>query len=110
MASATPDKGPIPQDKALNDVHFAINKLKKNKELKEEFEELIDKEKEHKELKGFELVELKAGETKTVSFVLGPKELGFYNNQGKFLVEEGDFEVFIGGDSSTNLKTTFTLK
>lgn len=63
-----------------------------------------------KELKGFKLVFLKKKETKTITFELTNDELGFYNNQGKFLVEEGDFEVFIGGDSSTNLKTTFTLK
>lgn len=60
-----------------------------------------------KELKGFELVELKAGETKTVSFVLGPKELGFYNNLGQWIVESGDFNIFVGGSSETTLETRF---
>jgi len=63
-----------------------------------------------KELKGFELVTLKKGETKTINFELSKAELGFYNNQGEFLLEDGEFEVFIGGDSTTNLKTTFLLK
>ena len=63
-----------------------------------------------KELKGFELITLKKGETKTIIFELNKAELGFYDNQGQFLVEEGEFEVFIGGDSTTDLKTSFTLK
>ncbi|CAL2107814.1 Periplasmic beta-glucosidase [Tenacibaculum sp. 190524A02b] len=60
-----------------------------------------------KELKGFELVELKPNETKKITFTLSSKELGFYNNQGIFVVEPGIFEVFIGGSSTTTLKTKF---
>ncbi|WP_405301788.1 beta-glucosidase BglX [Kordia sp.] len=63
-----------------------------------------------KELKGFELVHFKKGETKTIEFTLTNKELGFFNNQGKYLVEAGDFEVFVGGSSNTILKDAFTLK
>ncbi|MGH1387368.1 beta-glucosidase BglX [Kordia sp.] len=63
-----------------------------------------------KELKGFELVHFKKGETKTIEFTLTNKELGFFNNQGKYKVEAGDFEVFIGGSSNTVLKDTFILK
>ncbi len=62
-----------------------------------------------KELKGFELIELKKGETKTVEFSLTKKELGFYNSTGDFIVETGDFEIFIGGNSSETLKDTFYL-
>jgi beta-glucosidase len=62
-----------------------------------------------KELKGFELLSLKKGETQSVSFKLTKKELGFYNNQGEFVVEPGDFEIFIGGSSDTKLKASFTL-
>ncbi|WP_298531676.1 beta-glucosidase BglX [uncultured Algibacter sp.] len=61
-----------------------------------------------KELKGFELIKLKAGETKTVSFVLSKEELGFYNNIGKWVVESGDFKIFVGGSSETRLETHFT--
>ena len=39
-----------------------------------------------KELKGFEMIELKAGETKTITFTLTDAELGFYNNQNEFVV------------------------
>ncbi|WP_159949543.1 beta-glucosidase BglX [Polaribacter septentrionalilitoris] len=63
-----------------------------------------------KELKGFELVELKKGETKTITLKLTKSELGFYTNHGKFIVEPGDFEVFVGGDSTADLKTSFELK
>ena len=62
-----------------------------------------------KELKGFELVELKKGETKTVAFTLNKETLGFYNNDGKYIVEAGDFKVFVGGSSNTSLETTFEL-
>jgi beta-glucosidase len=63
-----------------------------------------------RELKGFELVYLKANETKTVTFRLTEDELGFYNNEGNYMVEPGNFEVFVGGNSQTTLKTQFTLK
>ena len=62
-----------------------------------------------KELKGFELINLKKGETKQLNFELSKEELGFYNNEGKFIIEPGDFEVFVGGSSETSLKGGFTL-
>ena len=62
-----------------------------------------------KELKGFELLELKAGETKTVNFTLTEAELGFYSNTREWLVEQGDFKVFIGGSSKTVLEDDFAL-
>ncbi|SNR16520.1 beta-glucosidase BglX [Tenacibaculum jejuense] len=62
-----------------------------------------------RELKGFELVNLKKDETKTIEFNLSKKELGFYNNDGKFIVEPGKFEVFVGGSSVTKLKQEFEL-
>ncbi|MGB6267998.1 MAG: fibronectin type III-like domain-contianing protein, partial [Olleya sp.] len=62
-----------------------------------------------KELKGFELVELEPGETKTIQLTLTKEELGFFNNQGEFIVEEGDFEVYVGGSSKTTLQDKFTL-
>lgn len=63
-----------------------------------------------KELKGFELVPLKAGETKTIHFTLNKETLGYYDNDGKFIVEPGDFKVFVGGSSVTTLETAFELK
>ncbi|SEP03430.1 beta-glucosidase [Flavobacterium sp. CF108] len=63
-----------------------------------------------KELKGFELLELKKGETKTVHFTLTDKEIGFYDNDGKFLVEPGLFNVMVGWNSNEGLTTKFELK
>jgi len=62
-----------------------------------------------KELKGFELVSLKSKETKIIEFTLTDKELGFYNNKGEYVVEAGEFEIFVGGDSKTVLKTKIDL-
>jgi len=63
-----------------------------------------------KELKGFQLVELETGETRTVSFPITPKMLEFYTANRKREVEDGDFNVFIGGNS-IDLKTTkFSFK
>ena len=62
-----------------------------------------------KELKGFEMIELKAGETKTITFTLTDAELGFYNNQNEFVVEPGTFKVMVGGSSDANLTTQFNV-
>ena len=63
-----------------------------------------------KELKGFELTELQKGETKKINFVLTEKELGFYNAQGEYVIEPGEFEVYVGGNSMQNLKASFVLE
>lgn len=52
-----------------------------------------------KELKGFQKIELKAGESKTVSFSITPEDLKFYNYDLKYDWEAGDFEIMIGGNS-----------
>ena len=62
-----------------------------------------------KELKGFEMIELKPGETKTVIFTLTDAELGFYNHQNEFVVEPGSFKVMVGGSSDANLTTQFNV-
>lgn len=63
-----------------------------------------------KELKGFELIVLNKGETKTIEFNLTDKELGFYNNAGEFLVESGLFNIMVGGNSIEGLSSSFELK
>lgn len=63
-----------------------------------------------KELKGFELIALKKGETKTVTFTLTEKELGFYDNDGKYLVEAGTFKLMVGGSSDKGLEGQFELE
>jgi len=52
-----------------------------------------------KELKGFQKIELKAGESKTVSFKITPEDLKFYNSDIKYDWEAGDFQILIGGNS-----------
>ncbi len=63
-----------------------------------------------KELKGFEKFSLKAKESKTVTFSLTDKELGFFNGRGEFLVEPGQFDVMVGTNSMEGLTATFELK
>lgn len=52
-----------------------------------------------KELKGFQKIELNAGETKTVSFSITVKDLMYYHNDMKYDWESGEFEIMIGGNS-----------
>ena len=62
-----------------------------------------------KELKGFQKIALKKGETQTVTFEISLEDLKFYNADLKFVAETGKFEVFIGGNSDTQLKEKFEL-
>lgn len=61
-----------------------------------------------KELKGFQKIELKAGESRTVTFNITPEDLKFYNYDLKYDWESGDFTIMIGGNSrdvkSTDIK------
>lgn len=62
-----------------------------------------------KELKGFEKVFIEAGTFKTLQFELGEDALGFYNNQGQFVLEPGMFDVMVGGSSNTELTASFEI-
>lgn len=63
-----------------------------------------------KELKGFQKIALKKGESKTVSFTISVEDLKFYNNEHKFTVEPGEFEIAIAPSSDFKFKNSFTLK
>jgi beta-glucosidase len=52
-----------------------------------------------KELKGFQRVELAAGETKNVTITLDASQLAFYNRKMEFIVEPGEFDVMVGNSS-----------
>jgi beta-glucosidase len=52
-----------------------------------------------KELKGFQKISLKAGESKTVTFNITPNDLKFYNSNLKYDWEPGEFVIMIGGNS-----------
>ncbi len=62
-----------------------------------------------KELKGFELVTLKPGESKEVSFTIDTKTIQFYTANNKWEAETGDFKVFVGGSSKTSLEADFSF-
>ena len=63
-----------------------------------------------RELKGFEKVFLKAGESKTVSFKITPELLRFYDYDLNHVTEPGDFDVMIGGSSQAEKTARLTLK
>ena len=59
-----------------------------------------------KELKGFEKNMLQPDESKIITFTLTDKELGFYDNEGNYHVEDGMFDIMVGGSSEKVLKAT----
>ena len=61
-----------------------------------------------KELKGFQKVSLKAGESKTVNFQITVDDLKFYNADLKYVAEPGDFKLFIGSNSRDVKENNFT--
>lgn len=63
-----------------------------------------------KELKGFEKIKLKAGESKTVSFTINAELLKFYNSNIEYVAEPGEFEVMIGTNSQDVKTARFNLK
>ena len=52
-----------------------------------------------KELKGFERVFLKKGETKRVNIRLSKEDLCFYDSEGNLIFEPGEFDIMIGANS-----------
>lgn len=62
-----------------------------------------------KELKGFELIELKPNMTKTVEFKLTSQEFGYFDNNGDFEMQPGEFTIYVGGDSTAKLNKIITL-
>jgi beta-glucosidase len=62
-----------------------------------------------KELKGFKRIFLPAGKSETIAFSLHTDELAFYDRQMDFKTEPGLFNVWIGGNSDTELKTEFEV-
>lgn len=63
-----------------------------------------------KELKGFQRVALKAGESKDVKFKIDASLLKYYNFDLQYVCEPGDFDVMIGGSSDAVKTARFTLK
>lgn len=63
-----------------------------------------------KELKGFEKVFIKAGESKTISFKITSELLSFYDYDLNYVAEPGDFDIMIGGSSQMVKSTRLTLR
>ena len=63
-----------------------------------------------KELKGFEIIDLGPGESKTVEFIINEKLLEFYNGSNEWTTEKGEFNVFIGNSSQTKNSTSFNFR
>ena len=62
-----------------------------------------------KELKGFQQVSLKPGESKRISFTISAEDLRFYNEKLQYIYEPGEFRLFIGGNSNEVKEAKFTL-
>ncbi len=56
-----------------------------------------------KELKNYARINLAAGEVKEVTLSLKKSDMGFYDNQGKYVFESGLFRIYVGGNSRDTL-------
>jgi beta-glucosidase len=63
-----------------------------------------------KELKDFKKLKLKAGESRTIKFIIDKEKLSFYNQRLEWVAEPGEFDIMIGSSSKDiRLKDTFEL-
>ena len=62
-----------------------------------------------KQLVDFTKIHLEAGEEKTVSFAVPYSKLGYYDMAMNYVVEPGEFDLFVGGSSRDCLSARFTL-
>jgi beta-glucosidase len=63
-----------------------------------------------KELKGFQRITLRPGETKTVTLPITPDRLAFWNIDMKYVVEPGDFQIMVGPNSMDLNSVTLTVR
>ena len=63
-----------------------------------------------KSLKAFKRIHLDAGQKETVRFTLEPDDFGLYNDNMQRIIEAGDFEVMVGGNSLDGLKATVSAE
>jgi beta-glucosidase len=63
-----------------------------------------------RELKGFERLTLQPQESRTLTFRLGPDELGYWNAGSRdWVVDATDLDVYVGGDSTATLSTSLSV-
>lgn len=63
-----------------------------------------------KELKDFQKIMLRKGESRQVIFTIDAEDLKFYNSDLQFVAEPGEFKVFVGGNSRDVKEAAFVLK
>jgi beta-glucosidase len=59
-----------------------------------------------RELRGFERISLEPGQSRTVSFTLHPRDLAFYDQRMRRVVEPGSFTVWVGASSADERQRT----
>ncbi|MGZ4194458.1 MAG: fibronectin type III-like domain-contianing protein, partial [Solirubrobacteraceae bacterium] len=62
-----------------------------------------------RKLEGFQRVTLNPGQTKTVTFTLSRQNFGFYNDQGQFVIEPGEFHLWVGDSSVGGNEAMFNV-
>lgn len=62
-----------------------------------------------KELKGFKRVHLQAGQSETICFTLHSTDLAFYDRKMQLRTEPGQFHLWVGGSSETELRAEFEI-
>jgi beta-glucosidase len=62
-----------------------------------------------RKLEGFQRVMVPAGQSRTVTFTLSRPNFGFYNDQGEFVIEPGQFHMWVGDSSVGGNDTTFNV-
>ena len=62
-----------------------------------------------KELKGFKKIFLEPGEKQTITFTITPEELKFWDVNMNFVVEPGEFKLFVGKNSEDVLEESFSV-
>jgi beta-glucosidase len=62
-----------------------------------------------RKLEGFRRVMLQPGQSETVTFKLNRQNFGFYNEQGQFVVEPGQFDLWVGDSSTGGTHSTFNV-
>ena len=62
-----------------------------------------------RELKDFKKVSLNPGETTELIFRIGMDKLGYYMPDGKYIIEKGKFDIYIGENSLTERKISIKI-
>lgn len=63
-----------------------------------------------RQLRFFEKVEVAAGGQATVRFTIPVRSLGFHDDQARYRVEPGEYEIYVGNDSNATLAARFTVR